>query len=334
MKKMKVVQYGIGPIGLLTTQILAERPNLEIVGAIDKDPAKLGKELGLLAELSGQLGVSVTNDVKGVIAKEKPDIVVLTTTSSLEKIQPQITEILECGVSIVTTCEELSFPWLTNGKIAAEIDSKARQNKAAVLSTGINPGFVMDLLPIVATGVCRELRHLTVERIQDAQHRRIPFQNKIGAGLSAAAFRQKVREGTLRHVGLTESMHMIAHKIGWQPVRTEETIEPVLAQEEVRTGARTIAAGDVLGVEQIGRCYVQGEETITMVFRATIGEAEPRDRILIQGTPGIELTIKEGIFGDVATCAIVVNAIPAVIGATPGLHTMADISPVSYFRGC
>jgi 4-hydroxy-tetrahydrodipicolinate reductase len=254
---------------------------------------------------------------------------VLTTTSSLERIQSQVMEIVASGKNVVSTCEELTYPWITHPKIAAEIDDAARRHLVSVLSTGVNPGFLMDFLPLIMTGVCRQVRRITVERIQDAQFRRLPFQRKIGAGLTLRQFQDKVDQGVLRHVGLVESMHLLASGLGWKLEKTEDLLTPMIATYRVTTPELTIEPGRAVGVQQVGCGYLNGEEVLTLVFRAVVGEPNPHDRIVIEGTPNIELTIKDGINGDIATCAIVVNAVPAVMKAQPGLRTMADVGLVS-----
>jgi len=331
-KKIRVVQYGLGPIGCRSVQYLTERGHFDLVGAIDSDRQKLGVDVGDLAELPGQLGLRVTDDATNLLREVEAEVVVLTTTSSLEQIRPQVLEIVSCGKNVVSTCEELMYPWLTSPSLAKEIDLAAREQGVSVLSTGVNPGFLMDFLPLVMTGVCRDVEKVTVERIQDAQFRRLPFQKKIGAGLTEREFEERVRAGNLRHVGLTESMHLLASGLGWRLDKTEDIIEPVIASREVATANLTIEPGMALGVSQIGKGYVGSEEVITLIFRATIGEPEPRDRVLIQGTPSIDMAIEEGVNGDTATCAIIVNAIPVVIQAPAGLRTMADINPISFFR--
>ena len=328
--KIRVVQYGLGPIGNKITQYLLERDGVQIVGAIDSDPTKLNLDIGELAGSPVAYGVCVTDNPKTLLSKVDADIVVLTTTSSLENIKSQIIEIVSFGINIVSTCEELSHPWLTNPEIADEIDVAAKMSDVSVLATGINPGFLMDFLPLAITGICRNVNKVTVERIQNAQFRRVPFQKKIGAGLTVEQFNDKVKEGTLRHVGLTESIHMIGHKIGWKLDKTEDIINPVIAIDKVTTADLTIEHGKVTGVSQIGRGYVENREVITLVFKAAIGEPNPHDRILIDGTPDIDMTIKDGINGDIATCAITVNAIPAVIKAPAGLRTMSNIETISY----
>ena len=330
-KKIRVIQYGLGPIGCQVTRYLTERRHFEIAAAIDSDPEKVGTDLGHLAELNAPLGLNVTANSRDLLEGVDADVVILTTTSSLEKIRPQVMEILSCGKNVVSTCEELMYPWLTNPKVAREIDGAAREHNVSVLSTGVNPGFLMDFLPLVMTSICRDVRGVTVERIQDARFRRLPFQEKIGAGLSAEEFASRVREGILRHVGLTESMHLMAARLGWILDRTEDVVDPVIAEKRVVTENRTIEPGKALGVNQVGRAYVDGKEVITLVFRASIGEPDPRDRIVIHGNPDIDMAINQGVNGDTATCAIIVNAIPVVIQAQSGLRTMADIAPISFF---
>lgn len=331
-KLIRIVQLGLGPIGLQTTRYLLGRDNIKIVGAVDVDLQKVGKDLGELAELQKKLGLEISSSLRSVLDKTSADVAVVTTTSDLGKTFQQIKEIVAQGLNVISSCEELLYPWITNPAIANEIDQRAKEKGVSVLATGVNPGFVMDLLPVVTSGVCMDIKKIVIERIQDAQFRRKPFQQKIGAGLTIGKFGEKVNEGALRHVGLTESMHMIAARIGWKIEKTEENIRPVIAKEEVVVNHTTIPAGSVLGVEQNGRCIVNGEERIKLVFRAAIGEPKARDRIIIKGTPDIEMTIKGGINGDVATCSMIVNAIPVVESAKPGLRTMADIEPVSFFK--
>ncbi|MGE5845884.1 MAG: dihydrodipicolinate reductase [Ignavibacteria bacterium] len=330
--KIKVIQYGIGPIGAKITEFLLNKSSIEIVGAIDIDPQKTGRDLSEFSGNKTKLGISIKKNLEEVLDNIKPDIAVLTTSSSLEKITPSVMALISHGINVVSTCEELRYPWLINPALAAEIDEAAKINKVSVLSTGVNPGFLMDFLPSALTAVCRDIKKITVERIQNAQFRRIPFQKKIGAGLSMEQFQEKLKEGTLRHVGLTESIHLIASKIGWELEKTEDIIKPVAAKKNVKVKSIKIKKGNALGVKQIGRGIRNGEEVITLLFKAAIGEKNPRDRIIIDGTPKIDMKIKDGINGDIATCAITVNAIPAVIKAAPGLRTMADIETVSYFE--
>ena len=332
-KKTRVVIYGVGPIGAKIASFLYERKNLEVAGAIDIDERKKGKDLAELAGLEKRSGILVEDNPGKVLSGKKIDAVVLATTSSLARIKEQLQGILSHGINVVSTCEELSYPWVTAPETAAEIDAIAKRNNVSVLSTGVNPGFLMDFLPIVMSGVCRNVEKITVERIQNAAERRLPFQQKVGIGITPGEFARKVKEGTLRHVGLTESMHMISSRMGWKIDRTEDVIEPVIAEEPLTVNGKKIDRGRVLGVRQTGRGFSQGRELITLVFVAAAGVSPAYDRTVIKGTPDIDVTIRNGVNGDIATCAIIANVIPVVMRAKPGLRTMADIEPVSFFTG-
>lgn len=303
---------------------------MTVVAAVDKDPALAGKDLGELCS-TGSMGVPVSPSLEQALGQGAADVAVLTTVSDLARIAPQIEEILHFGLPVVTTCEELVFPWETAPQTASRIDSLAREEGVAVLATGVNPGFLMDTLPIALSAVCQRVDAVKVSRIQDASTRRVPFQLKIGAGLSLEEFEKKKKRGDLRHIGLTESMQMIASRIGWKLDRTEELITPVVAKTRIDTGSMSIEAGMAAGVQQIGRGFVGNDEKITLTFRASVGEPSPEDTVELLGTPHIVSTIQGGVHGDVATCAITLNAVAQVLRAEPGLRTMVDLPPVACF---
>ena len=303
---------------------------MTVVAAVDKDPALAGKDLGELCS-TGSMGVPVSPSLEQALGQGAADVAVLTTVSDLARIAPQIEEILHFGLPVVTTCEELVFPWETAPQTASRIDSLAREEGVGVLATGVNPGFLMDTLPIALSAVCQRVDAVKVSRIQDASTRRVPFQLKIGAGLSLEEFEKKKKRGDLRHIGLTESMQMIASRIGWKLDRTEELITPVVAKTRIDTGSMSIEAGMAAGVQQIGRGFVGNDEKITLTFRASVGEPSPEDTVELLGTPHIVSTIQGGVHGDVATCAITLNAVAQVLRAEPGLRTMVDLPPVACF---
>ena len=331
MQTIKVIQIGLGPLGLKIANMIADRRGVETVAAVDINPALSGKKLGDLCA-NPAIDVQIENDLEKAVEKAKPDIAVLTTVSDLERIVSQLEAIAKLGLPIVSTCEELSYPWDVNRKLAEQIDSIAKKHQVAVLATGVNPGFLMDALPMTLTAVCQEVSKITVRRFQDAQFRRIPFQKKIGAGLDLRAFSEKMHAKTLRHVGLTESMHMIASRMGWQLDRTEDNISPVIAKEELKTAAMTIPKGNATGVRQEGRGYQNGVLKVELIFQAAVGEVESFEEVIIEGNPPIHSKIKGGVNGDIATGAIVINAIPVVLNASEGLKTMADIPPVTFFE--
>jgi 4-hydroxy-tetrahydrodipicolinate reductase len=332
-RPIKVAQVGLGPIGAAVVRQLADRSGFRVVAGIDIDPAKAGRDLGEVAGVGRPLGVRVSADARAAIRRARPDVAVLSTSSALKAVLPQIDQILRLRVPILSTTEELVYPSKANLRYARAIHQLAKKAKVGVLATGVNPGFVMDALPIMLTGVCQRVDAIRVDRIQDARIRRLPFQQKIGAGLTREQFQRKVDDGTVRHVGFTESISMIADALGWKLERITEAVQPKLAVETVASEFLAVDAGYVCGVVQDGVGYRDGQPVITLHLEAYFGAPDPFDAIEIAGSPGLSMRFAGGVHGDIATVAIAVNSLPKVLEAAPGLHTMRDMPLPSFFGG-
>jgi 4-hydroxy-tetrahydrodipicolinate reductase len=329
----KVMLMGLGPIGAGVARQLVARKNFRIVAAVDVDPAKVGRNLGAVVGLGRKAGVRVVADPVAAIRKAKPHVAVLCTSSSLKGVWPQIQTILRHKLPIVSTTEELSYPYHSNKALARKIDAAARKAKVAVLGTGVNPGFAMDALPIALTAICERVDAVRVDRIQDARIRRLPFQQKIGSGLTPAQFAQKVEEKTVRHVGLTESVAMIADALGWKLDRITDEIRPKIAHALVESQYLRVEAGRVCGIVQDGIGYRDGTPVIVLHMEAYLGAPETFDAVKIQGSPNLHVKAIGGYHGDVATHSITVNSIPKVLEAPPGLHTMRSLALPSFAGG-
>lgn len=330
---INVIQLGMGPLGVKMTQFIRQRQGIRTVAAVDPDPGKVGQDIGTMGG-EDAYGVTIQPNLKTALqqAAAKPQVALITTVSDMMRITPQIEACAEAGLPVVSTCEELFYPWDTSPDLARRIDEAAKAHEVAVIGTGVNPGFLMDALPAQLTAVCQRVDRIEVHRVQDASKRRIPFQQKIGAGLSPAAFETKKIDGSLRHVGLTESMQFIARQLGWTLDKTEDIIAPVILDEEREFPDVIVPKGYAAGVLQTGNGYVGDELRIKLIFRAAVGEPESYDEIIVHGEPNLRSRIDEGVNGDVATCAISVNACKTVLSATPGLHTMATLAMISNFR--
>jgi 4-hydroxy-tetrahydrodipicolinate reductase len=327
------VHFGLGPIGAGVVRQAAERKGFKIVGAVDIDPAKVGRDLGEVAGVGRPLRVKVTDDARKAIKSGKPDAVVLCTSSSMKGVLAQVETILKLKVPIVSTTEELSYPTRANMRYARIVHQLAKKAKVAILGTGVNPGFVMDALPIMLTGVCERVDAIRVDRVQDASVRRLPFQQKIGAGLTREQFQKKVDDGSVRHVGLTESVSMIADALGWKLNRITDEIQPKMATGTVASEFLAVDAGYVCGIVQDGIGYRDDRPVITLHMEAYLGAPESYDAVEITGSPAIKSKIAGGVHGDVATASIVVNSIPKVLEVAPGLHTMRDMPLPSFYGG-
>jgi 4-hydroxy-tetrahydrodipicolinate reductase len=333
VNSIRIAHVGLGPIGAAVARQIAARPGFTIVGGVDIDPALVGRDVGDVIGLTRRAGVKVGAALAPSIRAAKPDVVVLCTSSSIASVMPQIETILATKTPIISTTEELSYPGHTHIRQARQIDAWAKKAKVAVLATGVNPGFAMDALPIALSVVCERVERVTVNRVQDARVRRLPFQQKIGAGLTTEQFQRKVREGSVRHVGLTESIAMIADALGWHLDRITDDIQPKLAAVTISSDFLAVDPGYVCGIIQDGVGYVKRRPTIRLHMEAYLGAPESYDSVDIEGSPQLSMKIAGGIHGDIATAAIVVNSIPKVLGASPGLHTMRDLPLPSFFSG-
>jgi len=326
-EKIKVVCYGVGAVGTRIAKLLLEKEGLQIVGAIDIAKNKVGKDLGEILETGKKLNVIVSDDVDSVMRKACCDVVIHATGSYLKDVYPQIAPLAKYGVNVISTCEELSYPYLSEPELAKKLEALGVKYAMSFLGTGINPGFLMDTLVITLTGVCQKIDKIKVERVMNAATRRIPFQRKVGAGLTAAEFKKKMDTKEITgHVGLEQSIAMIAAALKWQLDKIQvEQVKPVITQQEVRSEAILVKKGQVAGLKQIARGIMKRKDVITLDFQAYIGAKEEYDAITIVGVPPIHQKISPCVHGDLATVAMIVNSIPKVMNATPGLLTMKDL---------
>ena len=326
---IRVIQYGVGEIGSRITKALTLKPWIEVVGAVDIDESKVGRDLGEVVGLGEKLGVRVCRSLSEALREVKADVVLHTTSSWLSVVEPQITEIVNSGLNVISTCEELAYPWRRNPEVAERIDRAARENGVTVLGTGVNPGFVLDSLILTLTSVCIRVDRIEGSRIVNASTRRYPLQRKIGSGMTVEEFRSAVQGGRMGHVGLRESFDMVADAFGWSFDRVEETIEPVVASKPVETRFFKVPPGRVVGVSQSIWGISKGEEKLRLNLQMYLDAENPGDSVEIDGVPSLKFRVEGGIPGDEATVAMVVNMIPKVLEAEPGLKTMKDL-PIPY----
>jgi 4-hydroxy-tetrahydrodipicolinate reductase len=232
--------------------------------------------------------------------------------------------------NVISTCEELVYPYAKEPDASAELNRLAKLSGVTVLGAGVNPGFVMDLLPILLTAPCVNIKRISVARTIDATNRRATVHQRIGAGLTLDQFRDHVARGKVRHVGLIESIHMLADGLGWQLYRVTETIDPIIADEWVQTAHETIAPGQVAGIRQSARGWMHGRDVLALSWEQAIGARNTHDAIKIEGTPPIDLVIHGGLHGEQAAAALILHAIPRVLAAPHGLTTVLALPPIHY----
>jgi 4-hydroxy-tetrahydrodipicolinate reductase len=326
VQKIRVAQFGLGPIGIESIKLAAEKQWIDVVGGIDIDPAKVGKSLGEIAGLSSLAGAKVFTTFDELAGMNKPDVILHTAGSKADVAIQQIRPMAQAGVSVVSSCEELLVPRFRAPQLAEELDLICKEHGARVLGTGVNPGFVMDLLPICMTGVSRTVEHIFAQRVVNASTRRQPLQKKIGSGFDPDEMRRLFSEGKAGHAGFLESLALIGHAMGWQFTETYELFEPVIAPYDIQTKFFNVKKGQCCGIHQQVVGKVGNVQRVHMDLRMYLDARDPHDAIRITGEPPLEVRINGGVAGDHATVASLVNAVPRVLKAPPGVLMMTDVA--------
>jgi len=328
-KKIRVIQYGLGTTSGTMAKFMLEREGIEIVGAIDIDKEKVGKDIGEVLGLDEKVGVIVSDDPDVVITKTKADIMVHGTVSFAPEVWSQIAKAVEAGMNVITIAEEMAYPYVKYPKLAEEIDKKAKQHRVSVLGTGVNPGFAMDLLVLLICGVCQQIRKIRVNRLVNFSPFPAPLLRKLGIGFTVDEFNEGRANGSiLTFIGLLESMSMVADGLGWKLDEVKQTIVPVLTEKLIETPIE-IEAGKTYGFDQSCRGIKNGQEIIILEEFGRVGPGiDSKNTISIEGVPNIIETMNIPP-SDVTAAAHVVNLIPHVLKAKPGLITMKDLHSIS-----
>ena len=316
--RIRTLLFGLGTIGAGIGRLASQREELELVGGIDSAPEKAGLPLGEALELDLPAEPTIVPEAAQALATTRPQVVLHATGSFLPDVLPQLIACVQAGANVVSTCEELSYPWRRHPELAKQLDAEAKTHGVTVLGTGVNPGFVMDTLAVALSAVCQQIERIKITRMVDVSTRRPQLQSKVGAGLSLDEFRARVAAGRFGHVGLQESCWLVAAGLGWHLDALEEEIEPVEAPD-----------GSAAGMRQTARGTLGGRTVIESIVQMSLGAERPRDEIEIEGTPPVHQIIEGGVQGESATAAIIVNAIARVVPHSAGLVTMVDLPIVA-----
>ncbi len=325
-KKIKIAQFGLGPIGLEALKLAATKPWAEIVGGVDIDPAKIGKSLGELTGNPALNDAKVYGSFEDLAQVAKPEVVLHSTVSRTAAAYAQLDALARAGVSVVSSCEELLFPQLKEPELAAKLDETARAHGARLVGTGVNPGYVMDTLAVVLTGVCRNAERIEVDRVVNASLRRQPLQKKVGSGLDPDEFRRLFRENKMGHVGLVESLALVAHCLEWQIGDINETCEPMIATHDITTEFLSVPEGLTCGIHHRAEAATADGKAIVLDLKMYLDAENPRDEVRVTGDPPIHALLQGGVHGDRATVAALVNTAARILDAAPGLRLMTDLS--------
>lgn len=332
MENVKVALWGFGAMGSGIAKVLLGKKGVDIVGVCDIHPARVGTSIFDLlgVDKNGREDVLVNPKIEEVVHGGNCDICVIATDSFTKKAFPKIKYVVEQGVNVVSTAEEMSYPKAQEPELAAEMDKLAKEHGVSILGTGINPGLMMDLLAICLSGCMTDVQKVTCRRVNSLSPFGPAVMEEQGVGLTVEAFEKGVNDGSLAgHVGFAESVGMISEALGWKVEKFEQQMKPIVTSVDRKSPYGFAKAGDVAGVNMTGQGWVEGEVKIDMIHPQQI---EPEmegthtgDYIVLNGTPEVNMSIRPEVDGGIGTIAMVVNMIPHVINARPGLKTMLDL---------
>ena len=338
MKPIRVLQWGLGAMGSGMARLVLEKPGLQMVAAVDYRPDYTGLDLGTVLKLDRQLGITVSGNPDEVLDREKVDVVVIATTSWVKDQMADLRRIITAGINCVSIAEEMADPYAQNPELAAELDELCRMNNVTVLGTGVNPGYVLDLLVVALTGGNHKVERIEASRVNDLSPYGPTVMKTQGVGITPAAFKAGIEDGSIvGHVGFPESIHMISDALGLGVDRIEQVREPIISQVYRETPHVKVQPGMVAGCAHTGIGFRGDKEVIRLVHPQQIHPhlegQETGDYIHIYGKPEIHLAIKPEIAGGVATMGLAVNMIPHVFAATPGLKRMIDMPAPAALMG-
>ncbi|MGX7023271.1 2,4-diaminopentanoate dehydrogenase [Vagococcus hydrophili] len=330
MQNVKVIIWGMGAMGSGMARMLLGKKGVDVVGAIDIGD-KIGKPIfeHLGETFEGKENIKI-GTVEEYITEKRADVVLLCTDSFTKKAFDKIKLIVEHKMNVVTSAEEMAFPKAQNPELAEKIDALAKENGVSVLGTGINPGLIMDVLVLVMTGACTDIKKITSRRVNSLSPFGAAVMEEQGIGISVEEFEKGKAEGTLAgHVGFPESISLMSTALGIELDEIVQDMEPIVTDVDRVAPHGEAKAGSIAGVAMKAWGKKDGETIIEMDHPQQI---EPEqvgvstgDYVIIDGNPAINVVNSPEVEGGVGTIAMCVNMIPQTINARPGLVTMIDL---------
>lgn len=326
MKNVKVIIWGLGAMGGGMADLLLKKKGVDIIGAVGRG-AKIGKSMYDFIETPRGDRPDVIIGAPEDVIKEKCADVILCCTDSFTKVAfDRLKFCLEKKINVVSSAEEMAYPWAQSPEEAAELDRIAKENGVSIIGTGINPGLIMDLLVITMTGCCESVDHIISRRVNSLSPFGPAVMEEQGIGITPEEFRTKHLAG---HVGFAESVRMMSDAIGWKLEKMEQSMAPIMTDVDRKSKYGFAKAGNVAGVDMRAKGWIDGEVKIEMEHPQQIEPeqvgVQTGDYVIIKGTPNINMVNSPEVPGGIGTIAMCVNMIPNIINARPGLHTMITL---------
>lgn len=344
-RPLTVILYGTGALGGLAVEALnAGRPTIKIVGAVDVDPDKIGRSLGELFPAGhAWANVKVAGSLAECLAglSQKPDVAYHMTESVPHDIEGQLSELLEAGLNVISAAESMFHPGLRFADFTARLDALAKSNGVSITGTGINPGFSFDSLPLMLARATNGVRRIDISRVIDVTGTGPGDIDHVGYGLLPDDFDAKIASGRIvGHMGLPESIALLAERLGMQIDTVTERWETETAAFPVDSGDSTLGIlepGRVVGITQFAEA-LKGDDVVmsmrlVMYYQPEQFGLEVADRIEIAGAHQINMSLVPAARSLFGAANIVVNATHDVAAARPGFISALDYTIGGAHRG-
>lgn len=336
--KLQVAVLGTGQMGSGIVRLLMQKQGIELAGVYGRRPDRAGIDVGDAIGLDEKTGIALSADLSEMLASAKPHVVIQATCSRVKQAADEIKAAVNSGANVISIAEEMAYPFYPSPEISGEIHQLAMENRVTVLGTGINPGFVLDLLVISLTGVCFHVESITAKRVNDLSPYGPSVLQTQGVGITPEAFAKGVEEGSVvGHFGFPESISMIAQALGWRIDRIEQTRDPIISNVQRETEFVQIEPGLTAGCTHTAKGYIGGKPVIHLIHPQQVHphleNVQTGDTIEIKGEPDVRFSSGPEIPGGIGTIALAVNMIPQVITGRPGVKTMADLPAPAALMG-
>lgn len=343
MKTYKIIVRGLGNVGRAAIRMIMEKESLCLVGAIDIDPKKVGKDVGEVFGF-GKAGIIVSSDVDGVLAMDADVVLDYTPLVRDDKggFTPSALEIcraLKAKKNVITTIP-IYYSQLLTPELFQLINDCAMENNVTYLPSGLLPGAYASYIPMVISGIMGRIDKIVVESGEDDQHNFSSWVKVFGYGIDPDVFPcEKLKAGIVSYY--VSGVYEMGDRLGFKFDDFKNTHEVFTAPEDLHPVWGTVKKGTICGHRFTMTGIVNGEEKVTLRYVHKICDdvvPEPKiyDKIHIEGLPGdVDVELKGMMPLDesyVTSAAPTVNIIPAVVETTPGFRQAMDLPVVVPIR--
>ncbi len=331
MDKIKTIIWGFGAMGRGMAKMLLMKKGVEIVGICDLNPGIVGRNFIEVLDLeSDHPNVFISDQIDLLLEHQQADLVLLCTDSFVKGAFDKIKKVVIHKINVISTAEEMAYPMASEPELAKQIDHLAKAFGVTVLGTGINPGFIMDLLVVALTGTMVDVKHIEAKRVNSLSPFGPTVMHEQGVGITLDEYHHRIAQGELAgHVGFKESVSMISDALGVKLDDFTQQMEPIITTVYRKSPYGEAEAGHLAGINMTGQGLVNGDVFINMIHPQQIEPelegTQTGDYINLKGTPNIHMAITPEVNGGIGTIAMCVNMIPHVLNAKPGLKTMIDL---------